>query len=238
MSHTYEYPRPSVTVDCVVFGVADHLKEMHVLLIRRGSDPFQGLWALPGGFVETSDTGNQGESLDEAAQRELSEETGAQVGFLEQLGTYGTPGRDPRGRVISVAYYALVRLEDHPVKGGDDAAEAKWWPIEKALQMYKAFDHDKILKDAWARLQAKVRYAPIGFNLLPPKFSLTELQSLYELILNRTLDKRNFRKRILAMGILKEAGVQVGVPHRRATLYRFDSVAYERAVREGFNFEI
>lgn len=235
----YEHPRPAVTVDCVIFGL-DAAQALRLLLVRRRDPPFQGRRALPGGFVRVKDDGDQGEDLEAAARRELEEETGARIAYLEQLFTFGKPGRDPRGRVISVAYMALVRAGDHAVAGGDDATEAAWVPVAELLGSARdlAFDHADIVRLATSRLQAKVRYAPLGFNLLPPAFTLGELQRLYEAVLQRSLDKRNFRRRILAMSILAEAGVQKDVPHRAAVLYRFDRRAYDRAVREGFNFEV
>jgi 8-oxo-dGTP diphosphatase len=250
MTFTYAYPRPAVTVDCVVFGIEARAGEAggrldcKVLVIQRKGDPFRGRWALPGGFVEVSDSGNQGEDLEAAARRELEEETGLVVGYLEQLYTFGAPGRDPRGRTISVAYFALVRSTDHVTRAGSDAADARWIALPtsghggSAEGTPLAFDHDEILRMAVLRLKTKVRYAPIGFNLLPPRFTLTDLQRLYEAVLGRELDKRNFRKRILAMGVLSEAGMQENVPHRAAALYRFDKRAYDRAVKQGFHFEI
>jgi 8-oxo-dGTP diphosphatase len=241
MAFTYEFPRPSVTVDCAVFGVdLDKADSLEVLLVRRRLPPFEGAWALPGGFVHVTDTNDQGESLEDAARRELREETGAEVDYLEQLYTFGAPGRDPRGRVISVAYYALVRAKDHALAASADAAEAAWFPVDAALAKPLAFDHESIVRTALARLEAKVRYAPIGFNLLPPRFTLGDLQRLYEAILARPLDKRNFRKRFLAMGLLVEAGVEDARdrPGPRAQLYRFNVRAYEAARKRGFNFEI
>lgn len=232
MPFTYEYPRPSVTVDCVVFA-ADSRRDrcdLSVLLVRRGEAPFKDRWALPGGFVQ------MGESLDDAAVRELAEETGVTGGFLEQLYTFGEPHRDPRGRVISIAYYALLKRSDVVVRAGSDAKAAGWFDAGKVPQL--AFDHRQILQTAIARLRAKVRYAPIGFNLLPEKFALSQLQALYETILERPLDKRNFRKRLLAMDLLVEAGEESDVPHRAATLYRFDADRYEHLTRRGFNFEL
>jgi 8-oxo-dGTP diphosphatase len=236
---TYDYPRPSVTVDCVIFGF-DARAGLQLLLIRRGVAPYRGMWALPGGFVRVSDKGDQGEDLEGAARRELEEETGIRVSYLEQLFTFGKPARDPRGRVISVAYMALVRANDHHVVGRDDAVEAEWFAVSPLLAGKRplAFDHDEIIRTGVARLQGKVRYAPIGFNLLAPTFTLSELQNLYEAVLLRPLDKRNFRRRILAMGILASAGQQENVPHRAAALYRFDERSYDRALREGFNFEV
>jgi 8-oxo-dGTP diphosphatase len=235
MKWTYRHPRPSVTVDCVVFGVSAN-DELQVLLVQRGEEPFRGRWAFPGGFVIVSDDGDQGEDLEAAARRELAEETNVSVTYLEQLATFGTPGRDPRGRVISVTYMALVRSAEHAAKAGSDAAAARWMPTP--IRSPLAFDHGAVLEVAIARLRAKVRYAPIGFHLLPPVFSLAQLQRLYEAILGRTLDRPNFRRRILAMEILAVAGKETDVAHRAATLYRFDRRAYDRAVREGFNFEI
>lgn len=241
MPFTYEYPRPSLTVDVVVFGFdpTNERDPLQVLLIRRNEPPFEGAWALPGGHVHVSDEGNQGESLETAALRELNEETGLKVEYIEQLYTFATPGRDPRGRVVSVAYFALVRSADHRPMAGSDAAEASWFGLDRIVRHQLAFDHGQILTTALTRLEGKVRYAPIGFNLLPSEFTLPEMQLLYEAVLQRRLDASNFRKRILAMGILKETGEKAssGVG-RPASLYRFDKKAYDRAVKGGFNFEV
>ena len=229
MPFTYQYPRPAVTVDCVVFGLdAGTLK---ILLIERNSPPFVGCWALPGGFVD------QNETLDAAARRELEEETGLRDVFLEQLYSFGDPGRDPRGHTVSVAYYALVRQDRHTPQAATDASDAAWFPADKLPRL--AFDHDRIVQTAVARLQGKVRYQPIGFELLARKFTLTELQSLYEAVLERSLDKRNFRKKILAMDLLVETEEkQQGVAHRAPQLYRFDAAKYRMLTRKGFNFEL
>ena len=229
MSFTYDYPRPALTVDCVVFGLdADDLK---VLLIRRDKEPFAGQWALPGGFVETDET------LEAAARRELVEETGVENVYLEQLYTFGDVDRDPRERVVSIAYYALVKLSDHGLRAATDAREAGWFSVGAAPPL--AFDHQTILAVAVERLRGKVRYQPLGFELLPEKFTLRQLQQLYETILDRELDKRNFRKKILGMGLLKELDeVETDVAHRAARLYRFDRRKYERLSKQGFNFEI
>lgn len=229
MAFSYEYARPALTVDCVVFGLDD--EDLKVLLIERALEPFQGKWALPGGFVHID------ESLDAAALRELREETGLNKVFLEQLYTIGTPDRDPRERVVTVAYYALVRLSDHRVTAATDARQALWFSMDDLPTL--AFDHKKILKMAHERLRGKVRYQPIGFELLPQKFALRQLQQLYEIVLDRELDKRNFRKKILSMGILKELDeVEADVAHRAARLYRFDKKSYRALTKSGFNFEI
>ena len=229
MSFTYEHPHPAVTVDCVVFGLEPGT--LKVLLIQRGEEPFKGQWALPGGFVRIDET------LESAARRELQEETGVSKLYLEQLYTFGDPGRDPRERVVSVAYYALVKLSDHRLRATTDARDAQWFAVHEIPRL--AFDHAKILETAVARLRGKVRYQPIGFELLPAKFTLTELQRLYETVLERLLDKRNFRKRILSMGMLEELDeVQQGVAHRAARLYRFDKQKYRQLESSGFNFEI
>jgi 8-oxo-dGTP diphosphatase len=227
--HTYEFPRPALTVDAVVFGLdADDLE---VLLIERGHAPFAGQWALPGGFVHMDET------LEAAVRRELREETGLHDLYLEQLFTFGDPGRDPRDRVITVAYYALVRRKDHAAEAGTDAAKAAWFPVSRLPAL--AFDHGQIIEAALQRLKGKLSYQPIGFELLPETFSLGQLQRLYEIVLGRELDKRNFRKKALTLGILQPTEeVEQGVPHRAARLYRFDEAAYRKAVAEGFTFEL
>ena len=194
--HTYKYPRPALTVDCVIFGLDVEQEDLRVLLIERGLEPFEGMWAIPGGFVPP------GESIDDAARRELREETGLKDVFLEQLYTFGEPDRDPREHVVSVAYYALVNLNDHELAAGTDARSAAWFSVNDVPDL--AFDHDGILKMSIGRVKGKVRYQPIGFELMPAKFTLTQLQRMYEIILEKALDKRNFRKKLLSMGILKD----------------------------------
>lgn len=229
MKFSYEFARPALTVDCVVFGLDDD--GLKILLIERALAPFKGRWALPGGFVRVD------ESVDDAARRELSEETGLEKVFLEQLYTFGTPGRDPRERVVTVAYFALVRLSDHRVHAATDARQALWFELDDLPKL--AFDHDQILEMAHDRLRSKVRFQPIGFELLPGKFTLRQLQAMYEIILDRDLDKRNFRKKILGMNILVELDeVEADVAHRAARLYRFDKAGYRRLTRQGFNFEL
>ena len=235
---TYEYPRPSVTVDVVVFGY-DGGRDLKLLLIQRGGDPFKGQWALPGGFVDMD------EDLEASALRELEEETGVKDLFVEQLYTFGTPGRDPRGRVISVAYFALVNLTDHPAVAASDAEQAEWYPLHELPKL--AFDHARIIDMATNRLRAKVRYQPIGFELLPEEFTLAQLQALYETVLGvPEFNKRNFRTRIMKTGILEEVGRQENVPHRPAVLYRFNEQMYQQlmdqrdsaVLRRALDFEI
>ncbi len=229
MSYTYKHPHPAVTVDCAVFGLDD--ADLKVLLIRRKIEPFSGKWALPGGFVRID------ESIDSAARRELSDETGLSRLYLEQLYTFGEPDRDPRERVISVAYYALVKLSAHTVQAATDAAEVAWFPVAELPKL--AFDHERIVETAMKRLKAKVRYEPIGFELLPEKFTLGELQRLYEAVLEQSLDKRNFRKKILSMELLEALDeYQQDVAHRAAQFYRFHRQRYEQLKKRGFNFEL
>jgi len=259
VKYEYDYPKADVTVDCVVFGfdATDTEDPFKVLLIQRREDPFQKHWALPGGFVEFGgkNMSNKGERLERAAQRELEEETGLHLSvcgpngkpedasgvpaYLEQLYTFGAPRRDPRGRVISVAYFVLVRASDYEPKAGSDASQAVWIGVRKALDLRLAFDHREILDMALTRVRNKIRYEPIGFNLLPSEFTLSDIRSLYEGITQRELDPSNFRKRVLATGVLVETGdVTQGQGGRPAQLYQFYKAAYEKAEQDGFNFEI
>jgi 8-oxo-dGTP diphosphatase len=227
VKHAYDYPRPALTVDCVVFGFDEG--DLKVLLIQRALEPFAGRWALPGGFVRVE------ESLEDAARRELAEETGLRGVFLEQLYTFGRPDRDPRERVVSVAFYALVSLAEHPPHADTDARQAAWFSVDDAPDL--AFDHEEILRTALTRLRGKVRYEPIGFELLPAKFTLGQLQHLYEVILEEPMDKRNFRKKILGMGLLVDTGeIQRDVAHRAARLHRFDERKYQQLRKRGFSF--
>ncbi len=227
MPHTYEYARPALTVDAVVFGL--DAGELKILLIQRGQSPFQGQWALPGGFIQ------EGETLDEAVARELEEEAGLRQVFLEQLYTFGAVARDPRERVVSVAYYALVKLADHTTRAATDAADARWFPATAPPPL--AFDHADILSMALDRLRGKLRYQPLGFELLPEKFTLTQLQQLYETVLGTPLDKRNFRKKVLGFDLLipLEETQREG-PHRPAQLFRFDPARYQYLLKQGLHF--
>ncbi len=228
MAFTYKYARPALTVDCVVFGLDEG--ELKILLIQRKLDPFKGQWALPGGFVEMDET------LDEAARRELEEETGVKDLFLEQLYTFSGVDRDPRERVVSVAYYALVNLDEHPTTAASDAEQVGWFSAFDLPAL--AFDHAEVYATALKRLQGKLRYEPLGFELLPQKFTLSQLQQLYETVLNQALDKRNFRKKILKMDLLLDTGEkQQNVSHRAAQLYQFDEAKYQALKQTGFIFE-
>jgi len=211
MPYTYDYPHPAVTVDIAVVTIHDN--DLKVLLIRRAQEPYAGMWALPGGFVEID------ESLRRAAWRELREETGVRASFLEQLGAFGHPDRDPRERVITVTYYALVANERLEVKAGSDAAEARLFSFADLPEL--AFDHSRILRRARARLKEKIADPVIALQLVPGRFTLTELQQVHELLLGERLDKRNFRKKWLGLGVIEATGeTRRTGPHRPARLYR------------------
>ena len=231
MTYSYEYERPGLTVDCVIFGLNLDEESLKVMLIERDVEPFAGMWAIPGGFVRN------GETLSEAAMRELREETGITDVFLEQLYTFGDPGRDPRGWIVSVGYYALVSPEKHSIRATTDARQARWFPVTSVPRL--AFDHAEILATALGRIRGKLTYAPIGFELLAEKFTIKQLQKLYEIVLDRKLDNRNFRKKIFAMDVLRELNEkQKGVAHRAARLYKFDERKYKQLIRRGLNFEL
>lgn len=203
---------PAITVDVVIFTAIGN--DLKMLLIRRSLPPFRDCWALPGGFVRME------ESLEEAAKRELMEETGVKNVYLEQLYTFGDLKRDPRTRVITVAYFALISPRGVRLEPKTDAYEARWFSAYRLPKL--AFDHDKIAKYALQRLKWKLEYTTVAFSLLPAKFTLTELQKVYEIILNKKLDKRNFRKKILSLGIIEETRETMkNVSHRPARLYSF-----------------
>jgi 8-oxo-dGTP diphosphatase len=208
-----KYDKPSVTVDVLIFTIIkDKLK---ILLVRRGQPPFEGFWALPGGFVKKD------ESLEEAALRELKEEAGVTDVYLEQLYTFGDPHRDPRTRVITVAYFALMTSDTLQLKASTDASDAQWHPVKNLPPL--AFDHHKIVEYGLHRLRSKLEYSNIAYGLLPAEFRLSELQKVYEVIMDRLLDKRNFRKKILSLGLLEATGEkEISGAHRPAMLYRFN----------------
>ena len=224
--YCYKYPHPAVTTDCVIFGFDG--SELQVLLIERGIEPFKGKWAFPGGFLNMDETAGEG------ALRELKEETGLENAYIEQFNTYSDPGRDPRERVITIAHYALVRIQE--VKGGDDAAKAQWLPIDEVPQL--AFDHDKILRDAMRKLRERIHFEPIGFELLPEKFTMRDLQILYESILGVKFDRRNFAKKMMHYELLNQLDETVRPTAKRdALLYSFNKENYELFKKKGFQLE-
>lgn len=224
--YVYKYPRPSVTTDCVIFGFDG--QSLQVLLIERGIEPYKGMWAFPGGFLNPTETAEEG------ALRELSEETGLKDAYIEQFHTYSDPERDPRDRVITIAYYALVRLQQ--VQGGDDAARAQWFPMDQIPRL--AFDHDRILRDAMKQLRERIHFEPIGFELLPEKFTMKDLQTLYEAVLEVKFDRRNFAKKMLHFGLLNQLNETVNPTTRReASLYSFNKENYNLLKKKGFQLE-
>lgn len=224
--YCYKYPHPSVTTDCVIFGF-DGARLM-VLLIQRGMEPYKGRWAFPGGFLEME------ESADEGALRELQEETGLRGAYIRQFHTFTAPQRDPRERVITIAYYALVRMQD--VKGGDDAADARWFALTEVPQL--AFDHDQILRKAEQVLRQQIYFEPIGFELLPNQFTIKELQSLYEAILDVRFDRRNFYNKMKRLEILEQTENTVNpTMKKKARLFRFNKQKYEELKQKGVRLE-
>ena len=224
--YCYRYPHPAVTTDCVIFGFDG--ERLQVLLIERGIEPYKGKWAFPGGFLKMDETAEEG------ARRELKEETGLDGAYMEQFHTFSAPERDPRERVITIAYYALVKIQE--VKGGDDAASARWFPLDDIPSL--AFDHDYILRMATQRLREQIHFQPIGFELLPERFTLKELQLLYEAILGINFDRRNFSKKMMHLEILIDLEETVWpTPKREAKLYKFNAEKYEELKRKGFRLE-
>lgn len=225
-------PDIKLTVDAVVFGYSK-ADGVTVLLIQRKYPPFKGSWAIPGGFVL------EHESLEEAAERELEEETGIKVNYLEQLYSFGKPDRDPRQRIVSVAYYGLVKSSQYQeLKASTDADNAQWFSIKKLPAL--AFDHPQILQVAIERLRAKIRYQPIGFELLDKKFPFSDLEKLYAALLDKTINRRNFSKKIHSFDFLEDTG-ELSKPDgkgRPSKMYRFNQKRYKELLKEGFLFEI
>jgi 8-oxo-dGTP diphosphatase len=221
-----------IAVDAVVFGYSKN-DGVSVLLIQRKYGDYRGNWALPGGFV-----GND-EGLEDAVHRELAEETGITVNYLEQLYTFGNPQRDTRYRVISVAYFALVKSANYQkLKASADAENASWFNIKELPPL--AFDHAQILQTAITRIRAKIRYQPIGFELLDKKFPFADLEKLYTTLLDRDIDRRNFSKKVMALGILQETNelVKTGGAGRPGKLFSFNKKRYQQLEKDGINFEI
>lgn len=230
-------PPISLTVDAVVFGYTAETG-ISVLLIQRKYEPFKESWALPGGFVL------ENESLEDAVARELEEETGVEINYLEQLYTFGRPDRDPRNRIVSVAYFALVRPDAFELSAKTDASDAQWFPIMDLPEL--AFDHDEILSTAIQRLRAKITYEPIGFELLEKKFPFPDLEELYRNLLLHTvgsekkLDRRNFKKKMMRLGILEELDEyrRPSGAGRPARLFRFIPEKYFALKERGDMFEV
>ncbi|MBR1688264.1 MAG: NUDIX hydrolase [Prevotella sp.] len=226
MKYHYKYPHPSVTTDCVIFGFDG--VQLTVLLVERGIEPYKGRWAFPGGFLKMD------ESAEEGARRELLEETGLSTASVQQFYTFSDPQRDPRERVITIAYFALVRISE--VKGGDDAADARWFPISEVPAL--AFDHDRILRMALLSLRRQIHFEPIGFELLPEQFTMTQLQHLYEAILGVKFDRRNFYNKFLRLGLLTQQDETITLPNRKeAFLYKFNPESYAELKQKGFKLE-
>lgn len=221
-----------LAVDAIVFGYSKQ-DGVSVLLIQRKYEPFKNSWAIPGGFVLEE------ESLEQAVRRELVEETGITVQYLEQLYTFGDPDRDPRQRIVSVAYMGLVKTSQYQdLKASTDAANAAWFSIRKLPSL--AFDHKKLLDMAAERLRSKIRYQPIGFELLDKKFPFSDLEKLYIALLDREINRRNFSKKILSFGILEDTGelARTEGKGRPSKMYRFNQKRYRELLKEGFHFEI
>lgn len=224
--------KSAFSVDCVIFGFDTNA--LKVLLIKRGEEPMKGKLAIPGDLVSVS------ESLEQGVERVLSQAVGISQLYMEQVQTFGRVDRHPDGRVITIAYYALVNVKDYKLSASSFAESADWYPIKEAINSKLGFDHNEILEACFEQLKRKLQSAPIGFELLPKKFTLSQLQLLYELILEKSLDKRNFRKKMLSLGILTQLNEkQRGVAHRPARLFQFDEEKYKQLKNiGGLNFDV
>lgn len=213
MSHSYEYPRPALTADAVVFSIVDH--RLHLLLIERRGEPFKGRWALPGGFCD------ENEPSAEAVRRELEEEAGVRGVWLEQLRTFDAPGRDPRGWTVTVAHIALIDGSQATIAAADDAAAVRWWPVDDLPAL--AFDHLEIVRYALRWLRDNLRWGTIGAQLLPPRFTMAALQQVHEAVFGDALDKRNFHKHMLEGGAIRDTGATLLTGKRgpQPRLYEF-----------------
>lgn len=229
MSHKTDKIIDNLSIDCVIFGFDN--KGLEVLLIRRAIEPFRGEWALPGGFILRD------EDIDNAAKRVLTDTSGIEDIFMEQFYVFGDIDRYPERRVITIGYYALVSPDKYNLHPGLDTSEVNWFPYHEIKKL--PFDHNKIINTALSRLRTKVRRQPVGFELLPQKFTLPKLQLLYESILDTKLDKRNFRKKLLKMNLLSKLEEKEKDNIRRAAnLYKFDKKNYKKLINKGFNFDL
>ncbi len=219
----------ALSIDCLIFGFRD--SELDVLLIKHAEGISKGRWALPGGWIRYN------ESVDNAASRLLTSLTGVSNIFLEQLHVFGDVNRYPGKRVITLTYYALINADNYSLRAGFTASDAQWFKIHQVPRL--PYDHNKIFKYGFQHLRHKVRHEPIGFNLLPKKFTLHQIQKLYEAILETDLDKPNFRRKLLNMNLLVPCDEkQRDVSHRAANFYRFDKKIYEQLKESGFTFEL
>lgn len=225
---SYKYPHPAVTTDSVVFGFDG--KALNLLLIQRGIEPYLGKWALPGGFIGMNETAEEG------ALRELKEETGVEDIFLEQFHTFTAIDRDPRidevsgvqERVMTIAFLAFIRQDDYTVIGGDDAVKAQWFPVKNLPEL--AFDHKEIIEKALDKLRWKIMYEPIAFHLLNRLFTMTDLQTIYEVVIDKELDRRNFYKKMLKDGYVVATDKKAGGVGRPGVLFMFDENKYREQV--------
>lgn len=229
MTHSNDGILEKLSIDCIILGFED--ERLKVLLIERAMEPESGRWGLPGGFIMEK------EDIDTASSRILQEMTGVKDIFMEQVAAFGAVDRYPLRRVVTLAYYAFVKPGNYKIDPGPEASQAKWFDVNEVPEL--VFDHPEILAATIERLQHKTRYEPIGFNLLPEKFTLLQLQKLYEAIHNTTFDKPNFRRKILNMNLLVQTEEwQTGAAHRAARLFRFDEERYEKLKKKGFIFEL
>lgn len=218
--YTYKYPHPAVTTDCIVFGFDG--SSLNLLLIKRGLDPFKDKWALPGGFLKMDETADQG------ALRELQEETGVKDIYIEQLQAFTAVDRDPRERVLTIAFLAFVRQENYELIAGDDAAQAQWFSVAQLPEL--AFDHQEIIRVALQKLRWKITYEPLAFRLLNKAFTMTQVQTIYEVVLGQTFDRRNFHKKMTSLGYIVPTDQQMRNSGRPGTLYTFDEEKYLQQV--------
>lgn len=222
--YTYRYPHPAITTDCVVFGFDG--KSLSILLIQRGIDPYKGYWALPGGFVRMDET------VEDCAYRELKEESGVENIYIEQLQSFSGVNRDPRERVITIAFMAFVRQDEYQVIGGSDATKAQWYRLDELPSL--AFDHLEIVSAALQKLRKKITIEPLAFRLLNTTFTMSQLQTIYEVVLGHSLDGRNFHKKMTKMGYISPTEEKLRVNGRPGVLYTFDEEKYREYIDSHF----